>query len=127
MSDESCEWLAGSQNMTDASLTWSAPQNTLLGAPYGQGGAERPLDQLLKPLFQIPDYRSYNCATQADCFTSLSPFPPKNRDNNTPSGCWQDYTDNRQALLGWYLAHRRYLLTVRQTGYLDEQDKHVTF
>lgn len=57
----------------------------------------------------------------------LSLFLQQNRDNNTPSSCWQDYIDNRQELLGRCLAPRRYLLTLRQIGYLDEQDKHVTF
>lgn len=79
---------------------WSAPRDTLLGAPYGQGGAERPLDQLLETLVPDPDCRSHNCATRANCFPHLSLFLQQNRDNNTPSGCWQDYIDNRQELLG---------------------------
>ena len=86
------------------------------------GGTERVLDQFPETLVPVSQPAGHG-TVQLSCVTSLSLC--SKQDSAWLLAGLHRY--EKQELLGWYLAHRRYLVAVRQIGYLDEQDKHMTF
>lgn len=117
----------GSPNASAASSTRSAPQNTLPEAPYGRDRAERALDQVSETLDSGPrpachiivllrqvTYISKPLFLQQNGMTILHVVVGRTTQIRYVGGP------------GMGPGNSRYSVTVRRTGYLDKQDKHVT-